>query len=263
MDVVTKVLEQVVGINWRTLAVRFVALASSSQSFWQNDTSESWGDRGSKRDLFLIRMFVFCHIHIRDVIGKRNISYFSWWVSFFAFSIHTYIPFLLFACAGLVMTKGYFVFNIKQTSHTVTLTCKNWAIIMNVDLRTMRIFHDLTRVCGMTTPLTKQYFRLEVIGLNLTDIPWPENSNFLPSLEAFFAEFNSAYSSIFFRTVLYRYSPLVIQFSLILLGWGIWTPSMLNLLRFAFKISFSHSSWLYWIGKSNFCAKITFSIKFA
>ena len=33
MDVVTKVLEQVVGINWRTLAVRFVALASSSQSF--------------------------------------------------------------------------------------------------------------------------------------------------------------------------------------------------------------------------------------
>ena len=47
----------------------------------------------------------------------------------------------------------------------------------------------------MTTPLTKQYFRLEVIGLNLTDITWPENSKFLPSFEAFFAELNSAYSS--------------------------------------------------------------------
>ena len=53
MGVVTEVLEKVVGINWRTLAVPFVAFASSSQSFWQNDTSESWGDRGSKRDLFL------------------------------------------------------------------------------------------------------------------------------------------------------------------------------------------------------------------
>ena len=151
MDVVTKVLEQVVGINWRTLAVRFVALASSSQSFWQNDTSESWGDRGSKRDLFLIRMFVFCHIHIRDVIGKRNISYFSWWLSFFAFSIHTYIPFLLFACAGLVMTKDFLAFNIMQyckdmftwryqACHTAALTCQNWAIFKNADPHTIGIF---------------------------------------------------------------------------------------------------------------------------
>ena len=109
------------------------------------------------------------------------------------------------------------------------------------------------------TPLTKQYFRLELIGLNLTDITWPEISKFLPS----FAKFNSAYSSIVFRTMLGRYSLPVIQFSLMLLGWGIWTPSMLNLLCFAFKISFSRSSWLGLIGKSNFCANITFSIKFA
>ena len=95
-----------------------------------------------------------------------------------------------------------------------------------------------------TTPLTNQYFRLEVIGLNLTDITWPENSKFLPSFGAFFAKFNSAYSSIVFRTILGRYSLPVIQFSLMLLGWGIWTPSMLNLLCFAFKISFSRSSWL-------------------
>ena len=33
MDVVTEALENVVGINWRTLAVPFVAFESSSQSF--------------------------------------------------------------------------------------------------------------------------------------------------------------------------------------------------------------------------------------
>ena len=33
MGVLTEVLEKVVGINWRTLAVPFVAFASSSQSF--------------------------------------------------------------------------------------------------------------------------------------------------------------------------------------------------------------------------------------
>ena len=53
MGVLTEVLEKVVGINWRTLAVPFVAFASSSQSFWQNDLSESWGDWGSKQDLLL------------------------------------------------------------------------------------------------------------------------------------------------------------------------------------------------------------------
>ena len=33
MDVVTEVLEKVVGINWKALAVLFVSFASSSQSF--------------------------------------------------------------------------------------------------------------------------------------------------------------------------------------------------------------------------------------
>ena len=120
-----------------------------------------------------------------------------------------------------------------------------------------------TTTTTTTTPLTKQYFRLELIGLNLTDITWPENSKFLHSFGAFFAKFNSAYSSVVFRTILGRNSLPVIQFSLMLLGWGIWTPSMLNLLCFAFKISFSRYSWLGLIGKSNFCANITFSIKFA
>ena len=148
-----------------------------------------------------------------------------------------------------------------QACHTAALTCQNWAIFKNADPHT--IGFSLARVCGITTPLTKQYFRQEKIGLNLTDIAWPENSKFLPSFEAFFAEFNSAYSSIFFRAILGSYSLPVIQCSLMLLGWGIWTPSMLSLLCFAFKISFSCSSWLGWFGKSNFCAKITFSIKFA
>ena len=53
MNVVTEVLEKKVGIKWRTLAVPLVAFASSSQYFWQNDTSESRGNRGSKGDLFL------------------------------------------------------------------------------------------------------------------------------------------------------------------------------------------------------------------
>ena len=70
----------------------------------------------------------------------------------------------------------------------------------------------------MTIPLTKQYFRLEVIGINVTDITWPENRKFLPSIEAFFTELNSAYSSIFFRTLLGRYSLPVIQF--FLCYWG-------------------------------------------
>ena len=49
MNVVTEVLEKVVGINWRALVIPSVAFASSSQSFWQNDTSKSWDT--SKRDL--------------------------------------------------------------------------------------------------------------------------------------------------------------------------------------------------------------------
>ena len=33
MGIVTEVLEKAVGINWRTMAIPFVAFASSSQSF--------------------------------------------------------------------------------------------------------------------------------------------------------------------------------------------------------------------------------------
>ena len=83
----------------------------------------------------------------------------------------------------------------------------------------------------MITPLTKQYFRLEKIGLNLTDITWPENNKFFNTFEAFFfAEFISASSSILFRIILARYSLPVIQFFLMLLGQGICILTMLNLL---------------------------------
>ena len=101
MDVVTEVLEKAVGINWRTLAVLFVSFASSSQSFWPNDTSESWGDRTSKGDLFLDK-----HLGI--------LSY-SYWGSGFA---NETFPILvgewIFVYAALVMIKGYLVFNIIQ-----------------------------------------------------------------------------------------------------------------------------------------------------
>ena len=109
---------------------------------------------------------------------KRQISSFSRWMNFFAFSINMWLPFLPFASADPVMAKVYLVLNIMQyckdmftwryqTCLTATLICQNWAIIMNADLNTLRI---LINTCGRTTPLAKQYFRLEVIGLNLTDI---------------------------------------------------------------------------------------------
>ena len=56
------------------------------------------------------------------------------------------------------------------------------------------------------TPLTKKCFRLEVIGLNLTDIIWPEQNKCLASFEAFFTEFNSAYLLILFIIILGRHS---------------------------------------------------------
>ena len=112
----------------------------------------------------------------------------------------------------------------------------------------------------MTAPLTTQYFMLEVTGLNLTDITWPENNKFfLP----FKLSLLSSILHIHQYFMVGRYSLPVIQFSLVSLEWSIWTPSMLNLLKFAFKISFSRSSWPGCLGKSNFCAKTTFSIKFA
>ena len=67
MGVVTEVLEKVVGINWGTLAVPFVAFASSSQSFWQSSTSEPWGGWKSKY-FFLDKQLGDLHIHIWDVV---------------------------------------------------------------------------------------------------------------------------------------------------------------------------------------------------
>ena len=144
------------------------------------------------------------------------------WV-FFVFPIHRYVLILVFACAGLNTSKCYLVFNITQycidmftwryqTCHTTaTLTCQNWVIIMNADPRTARIF--INTCLSDDNPLIKKYFRLEVIGLNLTEITWPENSKFFPSFEAFFAEFNCACLSIFFWTIIGRCSLPLIQFS--------------------------------------------------
>ena len=156
MDVETDVLEKkVVGINWRSLAVPFVAFASSFQSFWQNKTSESWGDQRSKQDLFPDK-----HIGILSYsyseCGFANEAFpilVGGWM-FFTFPIHAYTNVLLFSCAGLAMTKGYLVSNIMQyykgiftwwyeTCHKATLICQNWAITMNADPHTIRIFINI------------------------------------------------------------------------------------------------------------------------
>ena len=74
----------------------------------------------------------------------------SWWMNVFAFYLNMYVPFFLFACAGLVRTNGYLVFDIIQyckdmfiwryrTCCTAALTCRNWSIIMNADTSTVRI----------------------------------------------------------------------------------------------------------------------------
>ena len=60
------------------------------------------------------------------------------------------------------------------------------------------------------TPLKKKCFRLEVIGLNLTDIIWPEKNKFLLFFETFFTEFSSAYLLILFIITLGRHSLPVI-----------------------------------------------------
>ena len=59
IGIVTEALVKVVGINWRTVVVPFVAFRSYSQSFWQNYTLESWSHRGSKWDIFLDKQFQF------------------------------------------------------------------------------------------------------------------------------------------------------------------------------------------------------------
>ena len=69
---------------------------------------------GQNEIFFLINNLEFCHIHIRDVVLQTKDFLFQVVNEFFAFSIKTYVLFLFFACVGLVMTKGYFVFNIMQ-----------------------------------------------------------------------------------------------------------------------------------------------------
>ena len=72
---------------------------------------------------------------------------------------------------------------------------------MNAEPQTVRIFINSFK---------KAIFQAESDWLNLTDVTQPGNSKFLLSFEAFFAELNSAYSSVFFRTIPRRYSLPVI-----------------------------------------------------
>ena len=98
MDVVTKVLEKEVGIYWRTLAVRFIALASSSQSFWQNDTSELWGDRRSKRDLFSDKdLGILSHSYSGCGLGNEAFPILvgGWVFSLFLYTSKSHFCFLL------------------------------------------------------------------------------------------------------------------------------------------------------------------------
>ena len=54
--------------------------------------------KGQNVIFFLICILEFCLIIFGMWFCKRNISYFSLWVNFFAFPIHMYVPFLFFAC---------------------------------------------------------------------------------------------------------------------------------------------------------------------
>ena len=151
MGVVTEVLAKVVGINWRTLTVLFVAFAGSSSRSGKTIHQNHELIEGQDEIFFLINNLEFCNIHIQDMVLQKK--HFLFWLvnQFFAFSINTYVPFWLFGCVGLVMTKGYLAFNIMQyckdmftpryqTCHATTLTCQNRAIIVNPDPNTVSIF---------------------------------------------------------------------------------------------------------------------------
>ena len=132
-------------------AVPFVVFENSSQCFWQDHTWDSWGDRGSKWDVLHDK-----HLGILSYLySGRGLSNETFPTSvddyFFSFSINTDVSFLLVSCAGLPMTYGYLIFNIMryskriftwrcQTCHTATLICQDWAIIINADPHTVRIF---------------------------------------------------------------------------------------------------------------------------
>ena len=105
-----------------TLAVLFVAFASSSslsgKTIHQNDELIE----GQSEIFFLINNLEFCNIHIQDVVLQKK--HFLFWLGneFLAFSINTYVPFWLFGCVGLVMTKGYLAFNIMQRHVHTTIS---------------------------------------------------------------------------------------------------------------------------------------------
>ena len=117
----------------------------------------------------------------------------------------------------------------------------------------------MTRVCGTTTPLTKQRFSMEMIGLSLTDITWLKTINFsllsmLPLLISFCIFFSIIQNNTWY--VFPSRNPFFFDV--------MWVrSSMINLLFFAFKIFVLRSSWYGGIGKSNYCIKIIFSNKFA
>ena len=136
----------------------------------------------------------------------------SWWMNVFAFYLNMYVPLFLFACAGLVRTNGYLVFDIIQyckdmfiwryrTCCTAALTCRNWSIIMNADTNTVRI---LINTCLWDdNSFNKAIFQARSDWVMLNWHYMAINNKFLPSFKAFFAEFNSAYLSILFRIILY------------------------------------------------------------
>ena len=68
MGVATEVLEKVVGINWRTLAVPLLLLQVlpnlSDKTTHQNHEMIE----GQNEIFFLISILVFCDIHIRNVV---------------------------------------------------------------------------------------------------------------------------------------------------------------------------------------------------
>ena len=68
MGVATEVLEKVVGINWRTLAVPLLLLQvlpnlSDKTTHQNHEVIE-----GQNEIFFLISILVFCHIHIWNVV---------------------------------------------------------------------------------------------------------------------------------------------------------------------------------------------------
>ena len=69
MNVVTEVLEKVVGINWRALVIPSVAFASSSQS---SDKTIHQNHEIHQNEVFLMSNLEFCCIYIQDVVFQTK-----------------------------------------------------------------------------------------------------------------------------------------------------------------------------------------------